>query len=91
MAAIERAIAEHGHRLALVLWPGVQYRTGQAFDLKEIARLAHAQGAIVRFRLGARSRQRRAVAARQRRRFRRVVPLQVHELRAGCGSWLLRA
>ena len=45
MAAIERAIAEHGPRLALVLWPGVQYRTGQAFDLKEIARLAHAQGA----------------------------------------------
>ena len=28
MAAIERAIAEHGPRLALVLWPGIQYRTG---------------------------------------------------------------
>src|SRR5690606_577097 len=39
MAAIERAIAEHGPRLALVLWPGIQYRTGQAFDLAEIARL----------------------------------------------------
>lgn len=26
MASIERAIAEHGPRLALVLWPGVQYR-----------------------------------------------------------------
>ncbi|MCD7096828.1 kynureninase [Stenotrophomonas sp. MMGLT7] len=47
MAAIERAIAEHGPRLALVLWPGVQYRTGQAFDLGEIVRLAHAQGAAV--------------------------------------------
>ena len=51
MAAIARAIAEHGHRLALVLWPGVQYRTGQAFDLKEIARLAHAQGAMCGFDL----------------------------------------
>jgi kynureninase len=51
MPAIERAIAEHGHRLALVLWPGVQYRTGQAFDLAAIARLAQAQGAICGFDL----------------------------------------
>jgi kynureninase len=51
MAAIERAIEQHGPRLALVLWPGVQYRTGQAFDLKEIARLAHAQGAACGFDL----------------------------------------
>ncbi len=51
MEAIERAIAEHGHRLALVLWPGIQYRTGQAFDLSTIARLAHAQGARVGFDL----------------------------------------
>jgi kynureninase len=51
MAAIERAIAEHGPRLALVLWPGVQYRTGQAFDLAEIARLVHAQGAVAGFDL----------------------------------------
>lgn len=51
MEAIERAIAEHGPRLALVLWPGVQYRTGQAFDLKRIAALAHAQGAMCGFDL----------------------------------------
>ena len=51
MAAIERAIAEHGPRLALVLWPGVQYRTGQAFDLGAIAQLAQAQGAICGFDL----------------------------------------
>ncbi|NZA27548.1 kynureninase [Luteimonas sp. SJ-92] len=51
MAAIERAVAEHGPRLALVLWPGVQYRTGQAFDLAEIARLGHAAGAVVGFDL----------------------------------------
>ncbi|MGY1424865.1 kynureninase [Lysobacter sp. A289] len=46
MAAIERAITQHGHRLALVLWPGVQYRTGQAFDISEITRLSHAAGAV---------------------------------------------
>ncbi len=51
MAAIERAIAEHGPRLATIVWPGVQYRTGQAFDLKEIARLGHAAGAVVGFDL----------------------------------------
>ena len=51
MAAIEGAIAEHGQRLALVLWPGVQYRTGQAFDLPAIVRAAHAQGAICGFDL----------------------------------------
>ena len=49
MAAIEQAIAEHGPRLALVLWPGVQYRTGQAFDMAEIVRLGHAAGAVVGF------------------------------------------
>ncbi|HZX77855.1 kynureninase [Lysobacter sp.] len=51
MDAIERAIAQHGSRLALVLWPGVQYRTGQAFDPKRIATLAHAQGAMCGFDL----------------------------------------
>lgn len=51
MAAIERAIHAHRDHLALVLWPGVQYRTGQAFDLREIARLGHAAGAIVGFDL----------------------------------------
>lgn len=51
MQAIERAIAEHGHRLALILWPGVQYRTGQAFDLGEIVRMGHAAGAVVGFDL----------------------------------------
>src|SRR5690606_33537335 len=51
MEAIERAIVANGKRLALVLWPGVQYRTGQAFDLGEIARIAHEAGAIVGFDL----------------------------------------
>ena len=46
MDAIAAAIEQHGPRLALVLWPGGQYRTGQAFDLAAITRLAHAQGAV---------------------------------------------
>src|SRR3546814_10629828 len=51
MQAIERAISEHGPPLALIVWPGVQYRSGQAFDLREIARLGHAAGAVVGFDL----------------------------------------
>jgi kynureninase len=50
-AAFERALAEHGPRIAVVMLPGVQYRTGQAFDLEAIARLAHAQGCQVGFDL----------------------------------------
>jgi kynureninase len=49
MEAIERVIAEHGNRIALVLWPGVQYLTGQNFDLAAITRLGHAQGCVVGF------------------------------------------
>ena len=51
MAAIERTLAERGHEIALVLLPGVQYRSGQAFDLAAITRLAHAQGCMVGFDL----------------------------------------
>ncbi len=48
---IEARIAELGSELALVLWPGVQYRTGQAFDCARIARAAHAVGAVAGFDL----------------------------------------
>lgn len=51
MAQLEKTIAEHGPQLALILWPGVQYRTGQAFNLKEITRLGHQANAIVGFDL----------------------------------------
>lgn len=51
MAAIKRVLIQQGHRIALVLWPGVQYRTGQRFDLKQIADLAHRAGAMVGFDL----------------------------------------
>ena len=72
MQAIERVLAEHGHRIALVLWPGVQYRTGQAFDLKEITRLAHARGCVVGFDL--------AHAAGN-------LPLALHDSRADFAAW----
>jgi kynureninase len=48
---IEAKIAELGAELALVLWPGVQYRTGQAFDCARIARAAHDAGALAGFDL----------------------------------------
>ena len=46
---IDAAIQREGERLALVLWPGVQYRTGQAFDCGRIARSAHRVGALAGF------------------------------------------
>ncbi|MDF3981853.1 kynureninase [Luteibacter sp. PPL201] len=51
MQAIEQAIAEHGHRVALILLPGIQYRTGQVFDLARIVSLGHAAGCAVGFDL----------------------------------------
>src|SRR5579862_1084710 len=44
--ALEASIARHASEIALVLWPGVQFRTGQSFELARIARAAHAAGAI---------------------------------------------
>jgi kynureninase len=44
--AIEACLEQHGAEIALVLWPGVQFRTGQAFDLARIVRAAHRAGAI---------------------------------------------
>ena len=48
---IETAIAREGGALALVLWPGVQYYTGQAFDLAALVRAGHCAGALVGFDL----------------------------------------
>ena len=72
MAAIEQAIQQNASRLSLILWPGVQYRTGQAFDLKEITRRGHAAGAVVGFDLA------HAVGN---------LPLQLHDSGADFAVW----
>ncbi len=72
MQAIESAIEQHGPRLATIVWPGVQYRSGQAFDLAEITRLGHAAGATVGFDL--------AHAAGN-------LPLQLHDSGADFAVW----
>jgi kynureninase len=48
---IESCLERHGADIALVLWPGVQFRTGQAFDLPRIVRAGHRAGCIVGFDL----------------------------------------
>ena len=49
--AIEALLAEHGKHTALVMLPGVQYRTGQFFDLASITELARRHGCVVGFDL----------------------------------------
>jgi len=49
--SIEAWLAEHGREVALVLWPGVQYISGQAFDLRRIATAARKAGARIGFDL----------------------------------------
>lgn len=48
---IVKKIDELGDELALVLWPGIQYYTGQFFDFKSICEAAHKVGAYVGFDL----------------------------------------
>lgn len=48
---IVEKIQECGDELALVLWPGIQYYTGQFFNMKVISEAAHAVGAYAGFDL----------------------------------------
>ena len=50
-AQIHDYLSRHGDEVALVLWPGVQYASGQVFDLPAIAAAAHEAGAAVGFDL----------------------------------------
>jgi kynureninase len=50
-AQLEQLLAARGEDVALVLWPGVQYRTGQVFDLARVARAARAAGSACGFDL----------------------------------------
>jgi kynureninase len=49
--AIESCLDQHGAEIALLLWPGVQFRTGQAFDLARLARAGRKAGCVVGFDL----------------------------------------
>lgn len=70
--ALKNALKQHGHRVALILWPGVQYRTGQVFNLKEITELGHFYGCTVGFDLA------HAVGN---------LPLELHDSGADFAAW----
>ncbi len=69
---IVAAIEEHGPQTALVLFGGVQYYTGQFFDMEAITRAGHAVGAVVGFDL--------AHAAGN-------VPLHLHSWNVDFATW----
>ncbi len=49
--SVEDYLAEQGDKVALVLWPGVHYASGQLFDLARIATASHKAGALCGFDL----------------------------------------
>ena len=60
---IEFFLQQRGAEIALVLWPGTQYLSGQVFDLGRIAAAAHQAGCVVGFRPGPFHRQRQSASA----------------------------
>jgi kynureninase len=69
---IEELIASRAHEIALVMLAGVNYSTGQAFDMERIARVARQRGCVVGFDL--------AHAAGN-------LPLKLHEWGADFAVW----
>jgi kynureninase len=51
IADLAELIEREGLTIALILFPGAQYYTGQILDMAEITRLGHAQGCMVGFDL----------------------------------------
>jgi kynureninase len=48
---VDRVLERDGASIAVVLLPGVQYYSGEAFDVEAITRLAHAKGCVAGFDL----------------------------------------
>lgn len=71
-AVLEHLLRQRGEEIALVLWPGVQYLSGQSFDLPRITRAAHAAGALCGFDLA------HAIGN---------VPLSLHDSGADFAAW----
>jgi kynureninase len=71
-ADIVAILEREGPRLALVLWPGVQYLSGQLFDLGAITAAARAAGAVVGLDLA------HAIGN---------VPLRLHDWNADFAVW----
>lgn len=69
---IIRTIQEEGDRIALVFFSGVQYYTGQLFNMEEITSVAHEKGCEVGFDLA------HAVGN---------VPLQLHDWNVDFACW----
>lgn len=69
---IENCIHEHGNELALIFLPGVQFYTGQVFNMKRISELGHQYNAMVGFDLA------HAVGN---------IPLSLHEWKVDFGAW----
>ncbi|MCH8052713.1 MAG: kynureninase [Planctomycetes bacterium] len=69
---IERTLADEGERIALVMLAGVNFFTGQLYDMEQVTRLAHQHGCTVGFDL--------AHAAGN-------VPLQLHDWGVDFAVW----
>lgn len=69
---IEEVLLREGESIALILFSGIQYYTGQLFDMARITSLGHAQGCKVGFDLA------HAVGN---------VPLQLHEWGCNFACW----
>ena len=72
MEDIRAVIKEHAAEVALVLFGGINYISGQWFDMQEITRVGHAAGALVGFDL--------AHAAGN-------VPLKLHDWEVDFACW----
>ena len=69
---LEQLLQQRGAEVALLLWPGVQYLSGQAFDLARVVRAAQAAGAHCGFDLA------HAIGN---------VPLSLHAIDADFAVW----